>query len=409
MHKEVIMFKKKFFIIPGLVMFLSCGSAVSGTDEKPVVQQDIRIVDAANGFCFELYARLAEKKENIFFSPYSIWTCLAMTYEGARSETQTQMQQVLHMPTDQHMRRRSIRDLLITLNAPDASYQLNTANALWAQHDYAFLQEYMDIIAEFYMGRVVNLDFKADTEGSRQTINDWVAQQTRQKIKDLIPPGTLTALTRLVLTNAIYFKATWKEQFEKARTTEQPFFITRKDTVWVPMMTMMNARFPYAETPDVQILELPYSNDSLAMLIVLPRIHETEKLETILDTAHLNEWTSQLGIQKVDVFLPRFTIETKYTLNTLLGDMGMQIAFSPQADFSGMDGKGNLFISKVIHQAFVEVNEEGTEAAAATGVIMEMTVARPPTVFRADHPFVFMILDKRTHALLFMGRVNDPS
>jgi serpin B len=145
------------------------------------------------------------------------------------------------------------------------------------------------------------------------------------------------------------------------------------------------------------------------MFIILPRTHERAALESVLDTAHLHEWTNNLRIQKVDVFIPRFTLETKYTLNTILSDMGMQIAFSPQADFSGMDGKGNLFISKVIHQAFVQVDEEGTEAAAATGVIMEVTAVRPRTIFRCDHPFIFMIMDKRTHALLFMGRVNDPS
>ena len=249
------MFRKRSFLITALMICLSCGSAVSGTDEKPVVQQDVTIVDAANGFCFELYARLAENKENIFFSPYSIWTCLAMTYEGSRAETQAQMQQVLHMPTDKHTRRRSIRDLLITLNAADASYQLNTAHALWAQRDYAFLQEYTEIVSNSYLARVVNLDFKADTEGSRQTINDWVAQQTRDKIKDLIPPGALSALTRLVLTNAIYFKADWLQQFDRAVTTQQPFYVTPDDEVSVPMMSMMNTRFPYTETPDGQILE----------------------------------------------------------------------------------------------------------------------------------------------------------
>ena len=403
------MFRKKFIIIPALFMLLYCGSAVSGTEEKPVVQEDINIVDAANGFCFQLYARLAQEKDNIFFSPYSIWTCLAMTYEGARGQTAEQIQQVLHMPTDQQMRRRSIRDLLLILNAVDAPYQLNTANALWAQHDYPFLQEYTEIISNSYLGRVVNLDFKADTEGSRQTINDWVEEQTREKIKDLIPAGALSALTRLVLTNAIYFKANWLQQFDEAQTTQQPFYITPDDEVSVPMMSMMNTRLPYAETANAQILELPYSGDSLAMLIMLPRSHEIESLESMLDTGHLNDWTRQLSLQKVDVFLPRFMLETKYTLNTLLIEMGMPIAFSPQADFSGMDGKGNLFISKVIHQAFVEVNEEGTEAAAATGVVMEVTAVRPRILFRADHPFVFMIMDKRTHAVLFMGRVNNPS
>jgi len=403
------MFSKKCFVLTAVVIFLCCGSTVSRADDNPMNTQDVTIVDANNQFCLELYARLAGSKENIFFSPYSIWTALAMTYEGARAQTAKQMQEVLHVPSDPTLRRQGIKDLLMTVNAPDAAYELNAANALWAQHDYTFLQEYTDIIAAFYMGRVTNLDFKTETEGSRKTINLWVAEQTRQKIKDLIPSGALNAMTRLVLTNAIYFKADWQQQFEKAQTTQQPFFVTLQDTVSVPMMSMMNARFPYTETPDAQVLELPYSGDSLSMFIILPHANELAALESVLDTALVRSWNNNLRIQKVDIFLPRFTLETKYTLNRILSDMGMQIAFSPQADFSDMDGKGNLFISTVIHQAFVQVDEQGTEAAAATGVIMEATAVRPRIVFHANHPFIFMILDKRTHALLFLGRVVDPS
>ncbi|MBE0431984.1 serpin family protein [candidate division WOR-3 bacterium] len=378
-------------------------------NENPVPRQDMNVVAAANQFCLDLYARLSEKQENIFFSPYSIWTALAMTYEGARAGTAEQMERTLHAPDDPDMRKTAIKDLLTIINSPDAEYELNTANALWAQHDHGFLREYIAIIEEYYMGRAANLDFKTDAEGARKTINDWVADQTRQKIKDLIPSGALSVLTRLVLTNAIYFKADWQQRFEEAQTTDQPFFTSTGDTVSVPMMTMMNARFPYTETPEVQVLELPYSGDSLAMLVMLPRTRDAQTLEARLDTAHLYAWTRQLSRQEVDVFMPRFKLETKYNLNATLSDMGMAIAFSPRADFSGMNGRGDLFISAVIHQAFVEVNEEGTEAAAATGVMMETVSVRPRIEFRADHPFVFMIRDKRTQAILFMGRVSDPS
>ncbi len=377
--------------------------------ENPAARQDTDITDAANQFCLELYARLAAERENIFFSPYSIWTALAMTYEGARAQTATEMQQTLHMPADDETRRTSIKTLLETINASCAEYELNTANALWAQHDHPFLQEYMNIITEYYMGKLTNLDFVTDTEGARKAINDWVAEKTQQKIKDLIPPGALTAMTRLVLTNAIYFKATWQQQFEETQTVQQPFFISPQDSVIVPMMNMAGARFPYTETPDLQVLELPYSGDSLAMLIMLPRKHEVAALERMLDTLLVSSWINNLAPQKVNLSMPRFQLETKYTLNTILSDMGMKNAFSTQADFSGMDGKGSLFISKIIHQAFVEVNEEGTEAAAATGVMMETAIARPGPEFRCDHPFIFLIRDKRTRAILFMGRVNDPS
>jgi serpin B len=404
-----MMCEKRLVLTAAVILCLSCGSAVSVADEEPVAKQNMNVVDATNQFCLELYARLAVKNENIFLSPYSIWTALAMTYEGARARTAQEIQQTLHIPDDRKMRRTSVKDLLETINAPGAGYELSTANALWAQHDYAFLQEYTDIIAEYYMGRVTNLDFSADTEGSRRTINDWVADKTRQKIKDLIPPGAISVMTRLVLTNAIYFKAAWQQQFEEAQTTPQPFFVTPEDTVSVPMMTMLETRFPYVETPEVQVLELPYSGDSLVMLIMLPRMQGITTFESLLDTLHIFEWTKKLRLQKVNVFIPRFQLETKYTLNTLLSDMGMATAFSAQADFSGMDGKGNLFISKVIHQAFIEANEEGTEAAAATGVMMETAIALPGPEFRADHPFVFIIRDKRTHAILFIGRVYDPS
>lgn len=400
---------KKYVLAAGIFVCLSSSSTTLVTNENPGIKQDIDVVDAANQFCMDLYARFASDEGNIFFSPYSIWTALAMTYEGARAGTADQMRQTLHVPGNDEIRRNSVRDLLTIMNTPAAAYDLNAANALWGQYDYRFLHEYTNIIAEFYMGKVMNLDFKTDTEGSRKTINNWVAEKTGQKIRDLIPPGTLTDMTRLVLTNAIYFKATWQQRFEETQTVRQPFFRSQQDSVIVPMMSMMNARFPYAETPDVQILELPYSGDSLVMLIILPRSHDLSALEPTFNTSQLSAWIENLRPQRVDIIMPRFRIEKKYTLNTVLNDMGMVLAFSQQADFSGMDGIGNLFISKVIHQSFVEVNEEGTEAAAATGVIVEAVAELPQIEFRCNHPFIFMIRDKRTRAILFIGRMHDPS
>lgn len=409
--KEPSTFGRMILGTAAIVSCLSCGSAVPRVDSghaADTMKNDISVAASANQFCMDLYGRLGRKHENIFFSPYSIWTALAMTQEGARGETAEEMRQVLHAPDDPELRRAAIKGLLTVINDPAAPYELSTANALWAQRDHAFLREYMDVVKGFYAARVANLDFVSDAEGSRKTINDWVADETRQRIKDLIPQGALTAMTRLVLTNAIYFKGAWLERFEEAQTTEQPFLTGAGDTVSVPMMVMTEARVRYAETPEAQVIELPYTGDSLAMLLVLPRMRELRPLEAPLDTARLRAWTDGLVFQKVDIFIPRFKLETKYNLNGDLGDMGMELAFSPQADFSGMDGKGELFISTVIHQAFVEVNEEGTEAAAATGVMMETVSARPRIEFRADHPFVFMILDKRTGAILFMGRLSDP-
>lgn len=377
--------------------------------EPPQVnQEDMQaVVDANNQFALEFYSEI-DDEGNIFFSPFSISTALAMTYEGARGQTADEMQDVFHF-AEEDIRRPAFAEIHDWINQGHREYELQMANALWAQEDYQFLEAYFDIVKKYYGGEIENVDFKTNAEGVRQRINNWVEEQTNDKIMDLIPSGALTPITRLVLTNAIYFKGTWVKQFDKEHTVESPFSITTNDTVNVQMMSMGDEKFNYAETDDFQVLELPYDGDELSMLILLPKDDWLDTLESI-DDQKLSELRGILVEQEVDVYLPKFKLETKYFMKPSLVKMGMPTAFSGSADFSGMTGRMDFAIDEVIHQAFVEVDEEGTEAAAATAVIMRTTSIGPTTpVFRADHPFMFVIQERESGGILFLGRVSDPS
>jgi serpin B len=365
------------------------------------------LVDANNQFAFELYAELKDDGGNMFFSPFSISTALAMTYEGARGQTADEMQSVLHFPEDDMIRRNSFAQLISHINAPSAEYELNTANALWAQQNYPFLNTYIDTVRENYYSEVTNLDFVGETEKSRVTINDWVEEKTNDRIKDIIPPGVLTPLTRLVLTNAIYFKGTWITQFDKEDTRLQDFKLGGNRTVEVEMMYLPDEEFNYYWSEDLQVLEMPYEGDQVSMLVLLPEEGKMEELEESLTPENLNLWRSSLREQEIDIYIPKFELETKYFLTQNLAEMGMPTAFSMDADLSGMDGTTDLMITDVIHQAFVRVDEEGTEAAAATAVIVALKGM--PNQFRADHPFIFIIQDTETGSVLFMGKVTDPT
>jgi len=247
---------------------------------------------------------------------------------------------------------------------------------------------------------------KTITELSRKIINTWVEEQTNNKIKDLIPQGMITPLTRLVLTNAIYFKGTWAIQFDPTDTKKQDFRVNSEKTVQADMMSLTEEEFNYTETDDLQILELPYKGDELSMLILLPK-ENLNKIELTLE--NLEQWRSSLRERELNIYIPKFKFETKYFMSKDLKEMGMPTAFGEGADFSGMTGDKKLFISQVIHQAFVEVNEEGTEAAAATALTMVESAVTKPTLFKADHPFIFIIQQKETGNILFIGRVNDPT
>jgi len=379
------------------------------------------VVDANNQFALNIYSKIrkdtANGKTNLFFSPFSISSALAITFEGARGTTADEIQSVFFFPKDTATRRQGFGQLYRDINRGNSRYVLKTANALWAETTYPFLPDYMHTAQVSYSANATNLDFRNQPEDSRLTINRWVEDQTNNRIKDLIPPGVIDALTRLVITNAVYFKGTWVKQFDQNETREESFTVAPGHTVPVQMMarTDKDAIFNYTETASLQVLEMPYATDGgkqLFMLVLLPKGNDLTPLEDSLTIQNLSGWRNALKSQRVRVAFPKFTMETKYSLPTTLAAMGMPTAFTNQADFSGMDGTKYLYIGDVIHQAFVEVNEEGTEAAAATAVVivvMAIQNEEPVPVFRADHPFIFLIQDNETGNILFMGRVMDPN
>ncbi len=380
-----------------------------------MTDSDSRLIDL-NAFALALYQKLKEQDGNLFVSPFSISTCLAMAYAGARGETATQMAQALRFPLDQERVHPTLGRLLESLNAEqrERTYQLVVANALWGQRGYGFFRDFLDLLRTRYGSELHEVDFATGAEAARQTINEWVEEQTREKIKDLIGPGMLDPLTRLVLTNAIYFKGRWRSPFEKDATHPALFHMTAgppgSDDVDVPMMAHTED-FGYMEGEGFQALELPYEGDAFSMVIFLPKRPDgLEGFEQSLTSDNLTALLPRLQIQEVQVFLPKFKMTSAFQLSEILRSMGMMDAFTlGTADFSGMTDREKLAIAEVIHKAFIEVNEEGTEAAAATATEM-LGCAEPPStpVFRADHPFVFPIRDVRSESILFMGRVVDP-
>jgi len=386
------------------------------------INSAISTVTAGNNeFALELYAQLRDDPEalgqdgNMFFSPYSISTALAMTYAGAGGETAKQMAEVLHFSLPSEKLHGAFGRLEKQLNAAGKKddYQLHVANALWGQKDYKFLGEFLKVTKDNYGAGLEEVDFRRETEKARVKINTWVEKQTKDKIKNLIPRGVLGSLTRLVLTNAIYFKGDWKSKFEEKDTKDMPFHVTKEKTKQVPMM-YQKGDFRYAENDDLQVLELPYKGDDLSMIVLLPKkVDGLKKQEQSLTGENLNKWLERLHEQEVHVYLPKFKITWGvYDLKKVLRKMGMKDAFSQlRADFSPMTGAKDLYISNILHKAFVAVDEEGSEAAAATAVIMTRTGSsgRHIPTFRADHPFVFMIRDNRSDSILFMGRVTNPA
>jgi serpin B len=382
--------------------------------DLPPADEAARLANAVNAFAADLHPRLGTVKDTLFFSPLSISTALAMTSAGAKGKTLEEMQKVLHLPAEPHA-------AFGSLNAANTrffkarAYELSIANAIWVMKGYPWNTEFMDLTRKHYGAGVVEVDF-AESEAARKRINAWVEKETRNKIKDLIGSGVLNALTRMVLVNAIYFKGNWQLKFDPKQTKDAPFTLADGAKATVPLMNQ-TAEFGYGEfemfdrcgSEKVQMLELPYSGGDLSMMVYLPEA--PDGAARLADWLHGNELSKpELTKQKVNVFLPRFKAETSYSLKSVLMDLGMKAPFGV-ADFTGMSPHGkDLFISDVLHKAFVDVNEEGTEAAAATGVIIKERVSAPkePVTFRADRPFVFTIRDNKTGAILFMGRYSGP-
>jgi len=385
-----------------------------------IKQADLDTLSAGNSaFALDLYQSIRENDGNFFFSPYSISLALAMTYGGAREQTVQQMAKTLHftLPDEQIHAGFNALDLELASRNHEGDemmpgFKLNIANSAWVQYNRTFEQDYLDLLAENYDAGLLLTDFMQDPEGSRQVINDWVSEETEGKIEDLIPPGAIDALTRLVLANAIYFNAAWQNTFDVDLTEETPFYLLDGSQVQVPMMTHSSAtRLRYAHGNGFRAVELPYNGGDLSMVIVVPEEGTFADFEANLTTEQLTEILSNLKYQQVEFRMPKFSFESELGLADTLKQLGMQDAFNPEAaDFSGIDGTREIVIKDVIHKAFVAVDEEGTEAAAATAVIIGLTsMVETQVQITVDHPFVFLIRDTSTETILFLGRVLDPT
>jgi serpin B len=369
------------------------------------------IADANNHFAFDLYHRLSTTAGNLFFSPYSIDQALMMVHAGAKGATAEEIATTLHLPTEGADE--AMADLSQRLDGAGKPYQLSIANAIWGQQGHELLPHFLETLSSVYHAQAMSLDYRQPAEAAR-TINDWVSTETQGRIADLIDAGLLGPDTKLVLTNAIYFKGNWKDPFKSAATRDRSWHgaadaATRPDKT-VPMMSRQG-RYDYFKDEKLAALQMPYAGDDLAMLVILPgELDGLAAVEKTLDADRLATLVAGLRpTPDVQLSLPKFKLEAKYDLNNALAAMGMPTAFSSQADFSGMDGSRDLQISDVVHKAFVKVDEEGTEAAAASGVGMRMLAMRPhPVVFDADHPFLFVIRDVKSGAVLFVGRVVEP-
>ena len=379
------------------------------------------LVEGNGAFAFELYralreSELGEDDRNFFYSPHSISVALAMTYAGARGETAQQMADTLHFLLGQEKLHPAFNWLDAELakrgesaeGKDDEGFRLNIVNAIWGQKDYSFHPDFLDILAQSYGAGLRLLDFITETEASRLAINQWVSDQTEGRIEDLIPPGAIDALTRLVLTNAIYFNAAWEYPFNEQLTADGPFYLLDGRQETVPMMKQTES-FGYFQGQGFQAVELGYDGGELSMLILLPEPGQFHIFEQALDAQRVNAIIDGLRPIRLALTMPKFEFDSEFSLKDTLAEMGMPIAFSGAADFSGMTGNRELFISDVIHKAFVAVDEAGTEAAAATAVGMKLFgMPIQPVEFSIDRPFIFLIRDIETGAILFVGRVVNP-
>ena len=373
-----------------------------------------KVTTANNQFAIAMYRKInghtGQADDNVFFSPYSLSTAMAMLYAAAEGETKAQIQKTFYYPSMDILNPNSAA-LYNQFNKPNPDYKLATVNDLWMEQGLTPTKSYVDTVQRYYGGQVTNLDFESNPNPSRLIINKKIAQHTNQLIPELLPKGSIKPITVAVLTNAIYFKGDWKVPFEVQSTTEQPFYNHIGTSPNIKMMQLQE-HFGYSEDKQVQVVQLPYKGDDLSMLVVLPKSKDKAAMQQLvqdLSADTIKQWSKDLVTQEVNVHLPKFKLEASYQMKNLLTDMGMPRAFEKGAGFNLFDNSPPIKIDDVYHKAVVIVDEKGTEAAAATGIVADATAASaPPPVFKADHPFIFMIKDNKTDAILFLGQVNKP-
>ena len=394
-------------------ILVAAATAASAQSPSANTSDQAAVVAGSNAFALDLYAQLRTQPGNLFFSPESISTAFAMAYAGAQGETATQMAHVFHYTLPPERLHPAVGALLAGMNGTHDGFALHVADALWAQQNTNFLPAYLNLVQTDYGAGFRQVNFSKSPDSVRATINSWVAQQTNDKIQNLLAPGTITPSTLLVITNAIYFKGTWLHPFNKNYTEPDDFHLSAKQTVKTPMMDRTGS-YNYYDGGTFQEVELPYEGNELSMVVLLPKtIDGLPALEKSLTAANLSTWLNKLApAPKVNLQLPVFTMTESFDLGGILSAMGMPQAFSGTADFSGMTGKPLFKISKAVHKAYVDVNETGTEAAAATAMMMvgaSQAEEQQIIVFDADHPFLFLIRDTTTGSILFLGRLANPT
>ncbi len=380
--------------------------AVAVADDQK--SDDAKLVSGNNSFALRFYKEMASRKGNIFISPASISSALAMTYAGARGETAEQMRKALSFSLPDPELHVAFKTFLAKLNESNNDYELSIANSLWPQAGYKFKDEFIELLKTNYGAEPRAVDYSNPAKAC-EIVNKWVEEKTKEKIKNLLSAPPVDELTRLILVNAIYFKGKWETEFDKKKTIESQFFTSEDSTVKCQMMNGKIEGLPHFGDENLQALELPYKG-GLSMLLILPKEKGSlPKIEALLDFAKFADIRRNLRKKEVQVSIPKFRTTVSATLNDYFKKLGMIDAFTSKADFSAMDGTDSLYISAILHKAFVDVNEEGSEAAAATAVIMRLKCAPEPLpVFRADSPFLFFICGKDGE-ILFMGRICDPT
>lgn len=366
-------------------------------------------VGAVNGLAVDLYQEFAKEGENLCFSPYSISTAFAMVYAGAAGETAAEMESGLRFRPDIHTANRELNKRL--LGYPASSGEIAVANSIWPASDFRLARKFENTLRGDYFSEVKPQNYRKDPDGARVRINTWVEEKTRERIKDILARGTVHANTGMVLVNAIYFKAQWMNEFRPNRTEDAEFHVSEVESVTVPMMNRAGT-YSYGDFWEAQVVKMPYSHGAFSMIVVLPREGMFRLFEETMSLRRIDRYRTGLEGTMVDLFIPKFRIETSFDLASAIAGLGVKSAFNPAAaDFSRMGGGRSLYLDTAVHKAFIEVDEAGTEAAAATAIVARLTSApaEQAVTFRADRPFLYIIQDDESGAILFMGKVVKPS